>query len=143
MFQSSVIFGILTGSKLLGIEILKQANSRGKIKRVSICDSQENDRHQRSLLYKVSKATGRLRGSLENPGSFWTVLCNLTGQVMGQRQENGPHLEEQHETKQGHLAVGEPDYTTEITPRLPAAAESPLILSPWAVGGSDSLIADR
>lgn len=35
------------------------------------------------------------------------LFSNLTGQVMGQRQENGPHLEEQHETKQGHLAVGE------------------------------------
>lgn len=28
MFQSSVIFGILTGSKLLGIEILKQSVDR-------------------------------------------------------------------------------------------------------------------
>lgn len=45
--------------------------------------------------------------SLVRIQGFWTVLCNLTGQVMGQRQENGPHLEEQHETKQGHLAVGE------------------------------------
>lgn len=44
-------------SKIINILLIYFFNSK------SICDSQENDRHQRSFLYKVSKATGKLRGS--------------------------------------------------------------------------------
>lgn len=50
-------------SKIINILLIYFFNSK------SICDSQENDRHQRSFLYKVSKATGRLRQGIPE-GTF-------------------------------------------------------------------------